>query len=138
MAGHLLIVYKALYRLRSSGKEEFGDLLAACLKELGFTPSRAEPQTFIRKSLTREVYELVATYVDDLAILVMGNPGDKFLTQLQTTPYNFKLKGSGPMNFHLGCGFGRDLHGVLYMDPTKYKYLTKMMGNFDLMFGPLI
>ena len=40
LAGHLLIIYKALYGLRSSGKE-FGDLLAACLKELGFSPSRA-------------------------------------------------------------------------------------------------
>ena len=37
-AGHLLIIYKALYGLRSSGKE-FGDLLASCLKDLGFKPS---------------------------------------------------------------------------------------------------
>ena len=86
----------------------------------------------MHKSSTREVYKLVATYVDNLAI-VMDNP-EEFLTQLQSAPYNFKLKGSGPMNFYLGCGFGRDPHGVLYiMDPTKY--LTKMMGTFDQMFG---
>ena len=72
MAGHLLIIFKALYGLRSSGKE-FGDLLAACLREMGFTPSKAEPQIFIWKSSTRDVYELVRVYVDDLAI-VMDDP----------------------------------------------------------------
>ena len=41
--GHLLIVYKALHGLRSSGKE-FGDLLAACSKEQGFQRSKAEPE----------------------------------------------------------------------------------------------
>ena len=107
LAGHLLIIYKALYGLRYSGKE-FGNLLAACRRELGFTPLRAEPQIFIRTSPTCEVYELVGTYVDDLAI-VMDNP-EEFLTQLQSAPNDFKLKGSGPMNFYLGCGFGCDPH----------------------------
>ena len=46
--GHLLIIYKALYGLRSSGKQ-FGDLLADCLKKEGFIPSRAEPQIFMRR-----------------------------------------------------------------------------------------
>ena len=46
--GHLLIIYKALYGLRSSGKE-FGDLLADCLIQLGFKPSFAEPKIFMRK-----------------------------------------------------------------------------------------
>ena len=32
---HLLIIYKALYGLRSSARE-FGDLFAACLKKQGF------------------------------------------------------------------------------------------------------
>ena len=79
MDGHLLIIYKALYGLCSSGKE-FGDLLATCLKELRFTPSKAEPQIVIRKSSIRAVDELVGMYVDDLAI-VMDNP-QEFLTQL--------------------------------------------------------
>ena len=56
IAGHLLIIYNALYGLQSSGKE-FGDLLAACLRELGFTPSKAELQIFIRKSSTRDICE---------------------------------------------------------------------------------
>ena len=32
---------------------------------------------------------------------------------LESAPYNFKLKGSGPLSFHLGCGFSRDSSGTL-------------------------
>ena len=47
LEGHLLIVYKALYGLRSSGKQ-FEDYLANCLKILRFFQSLAEPQIFMR------------------------------------------------------------------------------------------
>lgn len=85
--GHLLIIHKALYGLRSSGRE-FVDLLASCLKELGFNPSKAEPEIFMREK--DGTYEYVATYVDDLC-LVMKEP-EAFLTQLQSAPYLFNLK----------------------------------------------
>ena len=42
------------------------------------------------------------------------------LNQLITPPYNFKLKGSGELAFHLGCGFKRDSTYVLCMEPGKY------------------
>ena len=42
------------------------------------------------------------------------------IDQLMAAPHNFKLKGSGPLNFHLGCGFDRDKDDTLYMDPGKY------------------
>ena len=35
-------------------------------------------------------------------------------------PYTFKLKGSGELTFHLGCGFEHDNTGTLCMDPGKY------------------
>ena len=37
------------------------------------------------------------------------------LDQLMTPPYNFKLKGSGELVFHLGCGFTHDSTGTLYV-----------------------
>ena len=42
------------------------------------------------------------------------------LDQLMVPPYNFKLKGSGELAFHLGCGFNCNNTGTLYMDPGKY------------------
>ena len=70
--GHLLVIHKAPHGLRSSGKE-FGDSLAACLKELGFFRSKAEPEIFIRKA--GDVCEHVATYVDDLCLVVKDPKG---------------------------------------------------------------
>ena len=64
------------------------------------------------------VYELICMYDDDLC-LCMADP-NSFLEILQSEPHNFKLKGSGPMIFHLGCGFERDEHGVLCMNPIKF------------------
>ena len=48
-------------------------------------------------------YEYVANYADDLAI-IMKDP-QSLIDQLMAAPHNFKLKGSGPLNFHLRCGF---------------------------------
>jgi len=56
-------------------------------------------------------------YVDDLAI-VSQNPQeiiDKF-----KNPYNFKLKGTGRIAYHLGANFERDQDGILCMSPSKY------------------
>jgi hypothetical protein len=72
----------------------------------------------MRKCPTRDVYEYVATYVDNLCI-IMEDP-KTFLKQLSLAPYNFKLKGSGEVNFHLGSGFERDSDGVLCMNPSWY------------------
>ena len=55
------------------------------------------------------------------------------IDQLMAAPHNFKLKESGPLNFHLGCGFARDKDGTLYMDPGKY--IDCMMEAYEQHFG---
>ena len=60
----------------------------------------------------------IAVCADDLCVL-MKEPL-KFLEQLQQEPHNFKPKGSGPLEFHLGCGFCRDEDGLLVMDQAEY------------------
>ena len=72
LEGHLLIIYKALYGLRLSGKL-FGQLLQECLRDLGFEPSLAESTIYMRKCPTADHYEYVATYVDDLC-MIMKDP----------------------------------------------------------------
>ena len=72
----------------------------------------------------------MATYVDDLC-LILRDP-ESLLNQLQSHPYNFKLKGSGPMSFHLGCGFERDKFGILSMNPIKY--IEKMVQAYQMLY----
>src|SRR6056300_1655760 len=111
LEGHTLIVSRALYGLRMSGKM-WHQRFATCLEEEGST------------------YEYVGVYVDDLA-MVMQNPKE-FVDKL-TNDYKFKLKGTGPIEFHLGCDFYRDEHGILCMHPREY--IDRMVDAYVRMFG---
>jgi hypothetical protein len=124
-----LIIKKALYGLRSSGKR-WHERLTDCLQDEGFIPCKAEPDIWIRPSPDRSCYEMVAVYVDDLAI-GMRNPKD-FLAIL-VDKYHYKLKGSGPITFHLGCDFERDEVGVLCMAPLRY--IERMVSQYERLFG---
>ena len=59
----------------------------------------------MRKAKEGDIYEYVAVYVDDLAI-VMRNPEE--FCNLLIDKYKYKLKGTGPITFHLGIEFFRD------------------------------
>ena len=56
-----------------------------------------------------------------------------YFDQLEIAPYNFKLKGWGPLIFHLGCGFQRNSTDTLCMDPGKY--MDQMKEAFVQHFG---
>ena len=128
LEGHLLIIYKALYGLKTSGKA-FGQLLQECLLKLGFAPSLVEASIYMRKCPTdgADHYEYIVMYVDNLAI-IMKDP-QSLIDQLTAAPYHFKLKGSGPLNFHLGYGFSHDNDGTLYMNPGKY--IDRMIKTYE-------
>ena len=70
-------------------------------------------------------YEYIVVYVDDLAI-ASKNP--KAIVDELESKYSFKLKGTGPIKFHLGCDYFRDKHGVLCFAPRKY--IDKMIDTY--------
>jgi hypothetical protein len=47
--------------------------------------------------------------------------------------HKFKLKGTGPITYHLGCDFFRDSDDVMCMAPNKY--IDKMVSTYEQMFG---
>ena len=125
--GKTLIVSKALYGLKSSGLrwwERFSEILL----DLGFSPSKAEDDIWMRDM--NDHYEYLARYVDDLAIASRSPKG--IISALETS-HGLKLKGSGPMQYHLGADFWRDEHGVFCMSPSKY--IDRMIENYVRMFG---
>jgi hypothetical protein len=126
LAGHTLVISKALYGLRSSGlrwHEKFAD----CLRQEGFRPSKGEPDIWMRDA--GDKYEYIAVYVDDLAF-ALKDP-EAFVNTLKEK-YSFKLKGTGPLGFHLGCDFYRDDDGTLCMSPKKY--ISRMHDNYVRLF----
>ena len=121
LEGHTLIITKALCGLRSSGlrwAERFSDVL----RSMGFFPSKALSDMWMRDK--GDHYECVAVYVDDL--LIVSNKPNDITHDLEIT-HHFKLKGTGPISFHLGADFFRDEKGRLCSAPLKY--IEKMMSN---------
>ena len=112
--GCTLIISRALYGLKSSGlrwHERFADVL----RSMGFFPSRAEPDIWMRDK--GDYYEYIAVYVDDL--LIVSRQAAKIIEVLEKE-HKFKLKGTGAISFHLGCDFFRDEDGTLCYAPRKY------------------
>ena len=126
-AGHYLVIVKALYGLKSSGLR-WSERLADVLRQMGFFPSKAEKDIWMRDM--GDHYEYIAAYVDDLAI-VSRDPSS--ITDSLVNVFNFKLKGTGPIEFHLGCDFFRDEDGVLCYAPRKY--IEKLIDNYERVFG---
>ena len=125
--GHTLVISKALYGLRSSGLR-WHEKLSIILKKMRFLPCKAEPDIWMREN--HGVYEYIAVYVDDLAICARD---PKEVTDALEHKYNFKLKGTGDIKYHLGCDFFRDELGVLCFSPKKY--IEKMVDGYKTMFG---
>ena len=129
LAGHTLIIRKALYGLRTSGAR-YHEKFAATLTDMGFKQSYADPDVWMRE---REGHwEYLAVYVDDLMAIMM-DPDEFFKTLV--TKYKYKLKGTGPPKYHLGGDFFRDSDGTLGWGAQTY--IKKLLVNYEIMFGKL-
>jgi hypothetical protein len=112
--GCVLIIRKVLYGLHSSGAhwhERFSDTL----REMKYTPSKADSDVWMRKGENEDHWEYIAVYVNHLYIA--SKRPKEILDSLKSM---YKLKGDGKVNYHLGCDFGRDEDGTFYFgDKTE-------------------
>eukprot|EP00934_Nitzschia_sp_Nitz4_P009470 Nitzschia sp. Nitz4//scaffold570_size2933//805//1731//NITZ4_009284-RA/size2933-augustus-gene-0.2-mRNA-1//1//CDS//3329554788//9460//frame0 len=116
LAGHILIIIKALYGSKSSSLR-WHERLADVLCDMGFFPSRAEDPNIWMRMCNGNYYEYIAVYVDDLLI---ASQDPNSITDLLQNKFKFKLKGTGEVVFHLGCDYFRDKDGTLACIPRKY------------------
>ena len=87
--GKIMIVVRALYGLKSAGAA-FRALLAETLHDIGYVPSRADPDVWLRPGVKpdgTEYYEMVLVYVDD--VLAFSADPMKTMKGIQD---KFKLK----------------------------------------------
>ena len=77
-----------------------------------------EPDTWMRKAEDDNSphYECIAVHVDDLLI---ASKTPQATVNLLTNDCEFKLKGTGPIKYHLGCDFSRDELHTLCFAPCK-------------------
>ena len=140
--GKLARIVRALYGLRSSGAA-FGDTIADCMRHLGYTPCRADPDLWMKKK-TRpddglEYYAYVLLYMDN--VLAIDHDAEDALHAIH---HYFPMKeGSiGDPDVYLGAKLkkvklenGVEAWGF---SPTKYvqeainnveRYLREKMGD---------
>ena len=67
LEGDLLVIYKALYGLQSSGLR-WAQRIHDIMLDMGFSCCKADPCVWLRKAKCPTKYEYVAIYVDDLLI----------------------------------------------------------------------
>ncbi len=132
--GNIFIISRALYGLKSSGlrwHERFSDVL----RSMHFFPSKGEHDIWMRKTLLPNTtdeyyYEYIAVYVDDLTI---ASKDPQAIVDILLDVHKFKLKGTGPLNFLLGCDYFRDSDNILCYAPKKY--ISKMIDVYKELFG---
>ena len=133
LEGHLLIIVRALYGLKTSGAR-WHDRFADTLRNEGFTPCKADSDVWMRKTTgiieSHHLYEYICVYVDDLA-MAMQDPAA--FCEILKNKYNYKLKGDGPLKYHLGCDFDREPDGTFCYGP--FKYVGKMLETYERVFG---
>ena len=109
----ILIFNKALYDLKSSNKrwaEKFYDII----KDMGLTPSKADPCVWMRENKALKCDEYLAIYVDDLCIAAQ-DPGQ--IIQTLKADFKLKVKGDGPLRHHLVADYTRGKDNTLVRQP---------------------
>ena len=63
--------------------------------------------------------------------LIASEEPHKIIQDL-TEKFKLKIKGDGPLEYHLGCDYKLDKNGTLVAQPTKY--INKILDSFKKMF----
>ena len=92
--GKRMIVDRSLYGLKSSAAR-FHEHLSIKLRKLGFKPSKADPDLWIRK--VHDHYEYIAWFVDD--VIVFSKDPMAIMKELEK---NYVMKGVGKPQYYLG------------------------------------
>ena len=88
--GKVMTVKKALYRLKSSGAA-FRSLLANTIWELGFRPTKSDPDVWLKPGVKpngHKHHEMILCYVDD--VIAISDTPMRIIDGVKAT---FKLKG---------------------------------------------
>ena len=128
LEGHILVIYKALYGLKSSGLR-WAQRIHDIMLDMGFTPCKAGPCVWLRKAKCSTKYEYDARYVDDL--LIACTCPSEFIHTLKRK-HNLTIKGDGCLKYHLGCDYHLDPDDTLVALPMKY--ISKILDSFHHIF----
>ena len=129
--GSVMIIARALYGLKSSGAA-FRSLLANRLYEIGYKPTKGDPDVWIRPAVKGdgyEYYEMVLVYVDD--IFAISNDPMKTLNGIQEE-FKFKNNEVKPPVMYLGAKLEYQIfNGVKCWTMSSDKYVNAAIENIE-------
>ena len=96
------------------------------MQDMGFSPCKAAPCVWLRKAKCSTKYEYIAIYVND--ILIACTCASEFIHTLKRK-HNLKIKGDGPLMYHLGCDYHLDPDGTLVALPKNNRILAPKHTN---------
>ena len=129
LGGKVLIFYKSLYGLKTSGAR-FHEHLSDTLKRLGFRPSKADADLWIKDCGTH--YEYIARYVDD--ILVFSKAPQRILDDMGKI---YTLQAVGVPEYYLGGDFKihKNPKGLETFSFCAKTYLTNVCTKIEELMG---
>ena len=128
-AGHLMVMRKACYGLKTSGKR-YHDLIYDVMSSFGFKPSLADADISMRDA--GDHYGYVCIYTDDITYI--GKHEDKFFDELRGAGFDLKDVIKNPTVF-LGGSVSRDADGTLAWGAKHY--IDRSLQNKESMTGSL-
>ena len=108
--GKIMLITRALYGLKSSGAA-FRSLLADKIWELGYRPSKADHDVWLRPAVKpsgMQYYEYVMTYVDD--VIAIGHDPMKTMKGINSY-FKFKNDKIEEPDIYLGAGLSKIVTG---------------------------
>jgi len=114
LEGRIAIVRKGLYGLKTSGNA-WHSHFANTLHSMGFTPTRFDPDVWLRQRDDGTGYDYISTYVDDF--LITARDPWPFMKQLQEV---YKIKDPGPPTTYLGALYTGDPSGTWTINCKDY------------------
>jgi len=114
LEGRLTIVKQGLYSLKTSGNQWHAHF-ADTLHSMGLTPTRFDPDVWLRKRDSGEGYDYISTYVDDF--LITAEDPWPYMKQLQEV---YKIKDPDSPTIYLGALYTRDPSGNWTINCKNY------------------
>jgi len=114
LEGRLAIVRKGLYGLKTSGNRWHAHF-ANTLHSMGFSPTRFDPDVWLRMRDDESGYDYISTYVDDF-LITAKNPWP-FMGQLQAV---YKIKDPSSPTTYLGALYTGDPSGIWTINCKNY------------------
>jgi Reverse transcriptase (RNA-dependent DNA polymerase) len=125
LAGKRLIIAGSLYGLKSSAAR-FHENLSANLRQLGYLPSKADADLWMKK--VDGHWEYIATYVDDI-LSFSKNP----MAVIKSLEKTYVLKGVGEPEYYLGGDITITPEAKVAL--TAQTYILRAVEKYEDVFG---